>query len=582
MTKICNIKKGSKWYLSMLLFLAVLITSLLSIESTGTVFAGNNDISFNIKVNQNEQDKSTVLTLKDISIGKEGIAAVNITWPKEFTLDYDKAEAASWDVTKNPSGGSSAFIIKGDTLKTKSETLSLVKSLSFTLPSGKTVDSKARITISLDEKKISAYINDGTIHYYEFVKTEETSTEKPYYVTWLQAFNLARERSYEGLSGYLSTITSQEEQDFIYNSIAKYPGWLGGTRMLFIEKDVEQPKPIGELKGAISEKIEDYNIDAKVANTWYWACGPEAGKAFYSQATASEEAKSDYNNFNSGEPNNSGNEYCLQFALSGSDRWNDLNYDRADSTYNQGYYVEYSEPFPLTQARLDEKENTHTEKIPELNPDAGKGGSHKGGGQKGGTGGTGGSNNGGGETLGGGQIASGLELGNIAIGGEIVTQNVNKHKVFPSTTTTMKVKAGAQKKNASVAEAETLENGSTPLANGVGSVNGGRGHSLASKTASIGGVGIPLAGGSGASTWSLLDLVLAIACIILFAISALYCRGKKLIISAACALAAICLFLLTQDMSADSVLLDMWTPIMAIILGVEMVLFAKASTKEGA
>lgn len=61
-------------------------------------------------------------------------------------------------------------------------------------------------------------------------------------INWVKAYNIAKKITMQDprekdnpnarLTGYLATITSQAEQDKVYNDIAKYCGWLGGTRLL--------------------------------------------------------------------------------------------------------------------------------------------------------------------------------------------------------------------------------------------------------------------------------------------------------------------------------------------------------------
>ena len=102
----------------------------------------------------------------------------------------------------------------------------------------------------------------------------------PTVLTWLQAYNAAKARSIPGTNGpvygYLATLTEINEQVFVYTSISRSPGWLGGTRML---------KAAGNAKinneNAISATASDYIINTGIADKWYWACGPEAGTVFY-------------------------------------------------------------------------------------------------------------------------------------------------------------------------------------------------------------------------------------------------------------------------------------------------------------
>ncbi len=172
----------------------------------------------------------------------------------------------------------------------------------------------------------------GTVHYYEVVKKR---------CPWSEAYNAAKKKKLLGMRGYLATITSQAEQNFIYNNINKEGGWLGGTRYLIRTADGRTAR----IKDDASVDAAALIKDTASADAWYWADGPEAGQVFYDRPTVA----SPYGEggpekmfcwFSDGEPNNFGSgEGCLQFAYM-NDRWNDLA-DHADTSC-ANYYVEYS------------------------------------------------------------------------------------------------------------------------------------------------------------------------------------------------------------------------------------------------
>jgi len=49
--------------------------------------------------------------------------------------------------------------------------------------------------------------------------------------TWIQAFLDARSRSHQDLPGHLATLTSQEENDFVWQTFQAYDYWLGGFQV---------------------------------------------------------------------------------------------------------------------------------------------------------------------------------------------------------------------------------------------------------------------------------------------------------------------------------------------------------------
>jgi uncharacterized repeat protein (TIGR01451 family) len=116
----------------------------------------------------------------------------------------------------------------------------------------------------------SLYCAD-TGHYYEYVASSG--------ISWDDAVTAAAWRSYFGLQGYLATVTSQAENDFI-NSKLEGDAWMGAA-------------------------------DSATESRWCWVTGPEAGTYFFHQTAAagnSVHLQSDYGNTigSGGEPAISG------------------------------------------------------------------------------------------------------------------------------------------------------------------------------------------------------------------------------------------------------------------------------------
>ena len=128
-------------------------------------------------------------------------------------------------------------------------------------------------------------------------------------ISWQDAKVAAETSTYGGVNGYLATITSQEEHDFILERIND-SGWIGAN-----------------------------DIDEE--GVWRWVTGPEAGMQFWSGAGNGTAFGGAFTNWNDSEPNDSMyEEDCGQiwFNEGSNGQWNDLN---CASEENEYYVVEY-------------------------------------------------------------------------------------------------------------------------------------------------------------------------------------------------------------------------------------------------
>lgn len=135
----------------------------------------------------------------------------------------------------------------------------------------------------------------GNGHYYEFVSAN---------VNQATALTAAAATSYLGKQGYLVTVTSQGEQDFLHG-LSTTNAWIGA----------------------------EYSN-----NAWRWATGPEAGQSFF--GTASPDIN--YSFWNSSEPNGNAGEPAVTMNWNaGTGQWNDWNPGNAAS-----YFIEFSGGVP--------------------------------------------------------------------------------------------------------------------------------------------------------------------------------------------------------------------------------------------
>ncbi|HII95692.1 MAG TPA: tandem-95 repeat protein [Candidatus Methanofastidiosum sp.] len=149
------------------------------------------------------------------------------------------------------------------------------------------------------------YFSDNG-HYYEYISHPG--------ITWESARDAAAAKTYYGLKGYLVTVTSAAEQNFVSSKL-QGQGWMGAS-------------------------------DNSNENHWYWVTGPESGTEFYYGRYSSGQGSCPYSvspsyygytNWASNEPNDwDCNEDYGHFWDNGT--WNDY---ASNNGAIQGYVVEY-------------------------------------------------------------------------------------------------------------------------------------------------------------------------------------------------------------------------------------------------
>ena len=179
-------------------------------------------------------------------------------------------------------------------------------------------------TITVSVTPVGTNYFSGNAHYYEIVQSNG--------IDWDDAKTAAEASTYEGLTGYLVTITSAAENSFVSGKINKN-AWMGAS----------------------DNSSYTSNTHATTEGTWEWVTGPENGKTFTCQpagqgrgAVAAHEdcevhSDTTYENWDGSEPNdccdsgieNIGDEDYLHIKANG--KWND--YD-IDTTVNY-YIIEY-------------------------------------------------------------------------------------------------------------------------------------------------------------------------------------------------------------------------------------------------
>ena len=160
-------------------------------------------------------------------------------------------------------------------------------------------------TIAVDATLGGPAYDPASGHHYEVVSAAG--------LTWDDARLAAEAMSFNGLPGYLASVISQDEQDFVARTTAG-PAWIGAS-------------------------------DATTEGTWEWVTGPEAGTTFW-DASCGVGLQGDcpglgYSKWGAGEPNDvGGNEDVAQFnSPDGSGLWID---EPGDATsLPSAYLVEF-------------------------------------------------------------------------------------------------------------------------------------------------------------------------------------------------------------------------------------------------
>ena len=190
-------------------------------------------------------------------------------------------------------------------------------------------DGSTGATITVSVTPAGNNYNSANGHYYQLVTDNG--------IEYADAKTAAEASTYKGLSGYLVTITSEAENDFLDAKVSQNT-WIGAS----------------------DSSTYTSNTHTITEGTWEWISGPENGKTFFCQvayintafnpdrqtANAADDACSvatgySYQNWDTNEPNdhsstNIGDEDCAHLKANG--KWNDLPCDTNSVNY---YIIEY-------------------------------------------------------------------------------------------------------------------------------------------------------------------------------------------------------------------------------------------------
>lgn len=166
-------------------------------------------------------------------------------------------------------------------------------------------DSPSQEPRSLSISLIDADYLPETGHFYKYIPEDG--------IAWSEAKDSTEKMDYFGLQGYLATITSSVENDFIWTKIDGV-GWIGAS-------------------------------DAASEGTWKWVTGPEAGTVFWRGNYNGGPVGGEFSYWNTGEPNNVGDEDYAHVNAHPDlmdKSWNDLpDIGGGGAYYPRGFVVEF-------------------------------------------------------------------------------------------------------------------------------------------------------------------------------------------------------------------------------------------------
>ncbi|OME97839.1 hypothetical protein BK127_40160 [Paenibacillus sp. FSL H7-0331] len=226
------------------------------------------------------------------------------------SLSVDETVAGSDGITVDKSNAANGvLILKNNVSAAKYQ--NLLRTVKYSTTS----TDKSDRTIGFSMGPYLSYSGNGHFYYYISLPTA---------LTWNQAVSGASSQSFLGRKGYLATITSQGENDFIAQK-TQGVGWIGA-------------EDIGRKNGGSV-------TNNPAAGDWRWVTGPEglensgSGRPFWNGYNPGSTVGA-YANWLSGEPNNyNGSEQVAHIYGPGSNsgKWNDYPF----SNNVQGYVLEF-------------------------------------------------------------------------------------------------------------------------------------------------------------------------------------------------------------------------------------------------
>ncbi|MFZ4594188.1 MAG: Ig-like domain-containing protein, partial [Verrucomicrobiaceae bacterium] len=208
-------------------------------------------------------------------------------------LDWNTTLATSYGVSGSYNTTSKVLSFTGTA--TTAQYQDILRSVTYKNAAGTPTADR---TISFNVGLNTLY-NPGNGHYYEYISST---------LNWTNAKAAAAARTFQGMNGYLATVTTQSENDFIKTKLLA-DAWIGAS------------DDFGQINSAVGSTL--YANQSASEGKWYWVTGPEAGIQFsQNNSPLMSSVSGRYQRWNGGEPNNAGSEHYAEFYTTSF--WNDL------------------------------------------------------------------------------------------------------------------------------------------------------------------------------------------------------------------------------------------------------------------
>lgn len=281
-------------------------------SATRTLRASDQIVIEQITASPGEESVPVGITLPEPVTSSENELIAGVSVPAAGgTLVITKTEGLSlsfgFDSFRNESAinfsGSPADVVAG------------LNSLEWNAPGGA---AQIELTVSVSERVADHFYNSENGHYYLVVNTGKN---------WEAARDDARTRTLFGMTGYLATITSEQENAFISENVEGSNIWIGASdHRDFINEACAETRYSAQYTGP-----------QPAEGNWYWATGPEACTPFWEGEADGDVVAERFASWAAGEPNDSGGEHVAATNWNNSSgEWNDL-----DPTRTESYLVEF-------------------------------------------------------------------------------------------------------------------------------------------------------------------------------------------------------------------------------------------------